>query len=210
MDLSNPIRSVIPSAQGEVLAVLARTNRPLTGRGVAELTDGRLSQKGVNLALRTLATAGLALVEDHPPAKLYRLNRRHLAAESIVSLSELRSRLLEAMRGELGTWEPPAVGAWLFGSAARGDGGTGSDVDVVIVRSDDVSLEHAEWTVQVDALIDHVGAWSGNPCAVIEYSETEFCELMSSDERLAGDLRSDAIALVQGRRARQLMVGRRP
>jgi len=39
MDLSSPISSVIPSAQGAVLAVLARTDEPLSGRavGITEL-----------------------------------------------------------------------------------------------------------------------------------------------------------------------------
>lgn len=210
MDLSNPIRSVIPSAQGNVLAILARTDRPLSGRGVAELTDGQLSAKGVNLALRALVAAGLVLVEKHPPAKIYRLNRRHLAAESIIALSDLWSRLLEAMRNELGGWTQPAVGAWLFGSAARGDGGTDSDIDVLIVRHIDVDPEDAQWTAQIDDFVEDVGAWSGNSCAVVEYSETEFSELMSGDERLARDIRSDGIALTRGVRADHLTVGRHP
>lgn len=196
MDLTQPIRSVIPSAQGHVLAILARTDRPLSGRGVAELTDGRLSAKGVNLALRALAAHGLVLVEDHPPAKLYTLNRRHLAAGAIVELAGLRTRLIASLRHGFTTWATPAAGAWLFGSAARGDGTADSDIDLLLVRKDDIDIEDAVWTAQVDELVDDVRAWTGNPCAVIEYSEGEFADLMAAEGQLVDELRSDALALL--------------
>lgn len=203
MDLRNPIRSVIPSAHGNVLAILARSGQPLSGRGVAELTDGQLSPKGVSLALRALVAAGIVLVEEHPPAKLYRLNRRHLAANAVIALAELRTRLIEAMRAALANWDRPAAGAWLFGSAARGDGDVDSDLDVVIVRSDDLDAEDPLWTAQVDSFTDDVRAWSGNPCAVVEYSDHEFTELMASGERLARDLRTEGVALTGRHLARR-------
>lgn len=201
MDLTSPIRSVVPSAHGDVLAVLARSGQPLTGRGVAALTGGQRSVKGVNLALRRLVAAGIVLVEDHPPAKLYRLNRRHLAADAIVALADLRPRLIEAMRAALARWDRPAAGAWLFGSAARGDGGVGSDIDVLLVRTDDIDTEDPQWTAQVDVLAEDVLAWSGNPCAVVEYSDAEFAGLMAGDERLARDMRNDGIRLTARRLA---------
>ena len=199
MDLTSPIRSVVPSAHGEVLSVLARSGQPLTGRSVAALTGGRLSVKGVNLALRRLATAGIVLVEDHPPAKLYRLNRRHLAADAIAALAELRPQLIEAMRAALERWDRPAAGAWLFGSAARGDGGVESDIDVLLVRSDDSDTEDPQWTAQVELFAEDVLAWSGNPCAIVEYSDAEFARLMAGDERLARDLRNEGIGLTPRR-----------
>lgn len=195
MDLQNPIRSVIPSAHGNVLAILARSGKPLSGRGVAELTDGQLSPKGVSLALRSLVTAGIVLVEEHPPAKLYRLNRRHLACKAITSLAELRSSLIGAITAELAGWNQPATAGWVFGSFARGDGGTESDIDVLIVRDNALDDEDSGWTAQIETLVESVRAWSGNACAVIAYSEAEFSQLMASDERLARELRTEAIAL---------------
>lgn len=193
MDLSNPIRSVIPMSQGEVLAVLARTDRPLTGRGVAELTDGRLSQKGANLALRALVRAGLVLVEPHPPANLYRLNRQHLAAPSIEALVALRDRLIAAMAEHIADWEIPTDGAWVFGSAARGDGDESSDIDVLVLRPDETG---DAWDDQVEQFASAVTAWTGNRCAVVEYTTGEFAELMDrSEDRLVAGLRADAVAL---------------
>jgi predicted nucleotidyltransferase len=201
MDLTSPIRSVVPSAHGDVLAVLARSGQPLTGRGVAALTGGQRSVKGVNLALRRLVAAGIVLVEDHPPAKLYRLNRRHLAADAIVALADLRPRLIEAMCAALAGWDRPPAGAWLFGSAARGDGGVGSDIDVLLVRTDDIDTEDPQWSAQVELFSEDVLAWSGNRCAVVEYSDAEFSRLMAGDERLARDLRNDGIRLTARRLA---------
>ena len=62
MDVSNPIRSVIPAVQGDVLAVLARTDVPLTGRGISRLIP-EVSDSGVKKALRALNDAGLVLVD---------------------------------------------------------------------------------------------------------------------------------------------------
>ncbi len=202
MDLSSPIRSVIPVGQGEVLAVLAKTDRPLTGRRVAELTDGRLSQKGTNLALRALVRAGLVHVEAHPPSNLYRLNRQHLAAESIEALATLRDRLIAAMTEHIGTWAIPPEGAWMFGSAARGDGDETSDIDILVLRPD--PADEAAWDDQVERFATAVSMWTGNRCQIIEYTGQEFASLMGRDDRLAIDLRAHAVALTPTKLPRRM------
>ncbi|HPB45295.1 MAG: nucleotidyltransferase domain-containing protein [Microthrixaceae bacterium] len=194
VDVSHPIRSVIPSVHGDVLAVLARTDVPLTGRGIARLTDG-VSDSGVKNALRALTAAGIVLVESHPPANLYRLNRRHLAASAISELATMRSRLIDAMREHMATWDPAPWGAWLFGSTARGDGSVESDVDVLIVRPDTIDETDERWTDQLNRFIDDVGAWTGNACAVVEYTRSEFERLPATSRRLFNGLTSDGIAL---------------
>lgn len=191
------------------MAVLARTDQPLSGRGVASLTNGRLSQKGTNLALRALVSAGLVLVESHPPAKLYRLNRRHLAACSIEALVTLREQLIDAMRRQLGGWAVPPWGVWLFGSAARGDGDEPSDIDVLIVRPRAVVDDDPAWLDQVDGFAGDVTAWTGNRCEIVEYGADVFDDLMASDERLAIDLRADGVALTSQRLPRQTVAARR-
>lgn len=202
MDISNPIRSVIPSVHGDVLAVLARTGAPLTGRGVAGLIQG-VSLAGVQKALNALTEAGVVLVESHPPAKLYRLNRDHLAAEAIAELASMRSRLIASMREHLSSWDPAPWGAWLFGSAARGDGSPSSDIDVLVVRPDRVADDDERWSEQLERFVSDVGSWTGNPCAVIEYSHSEFGDLLASGERLASDLRVEGIALTDRRLPRR-------
>ena len=203
MNLANPIRSVIPAVQGDVLAVLARTDAPLTGRGIAAIIGDRVSVKGVNLALRALVEAGLVDVQSHPPSNLYRLNRRHLASESIEALAHLRDRMLAAIRDHVASWEPAASGAWLFGSTARGEGTTTSDIDVIVVRPDSVDDDDARWLANIERFADDVSAWTGNRCSVVEYSEAEFAELLDGRERLADELRRDAVALSSRRLPRR-------
>ena len=86
MKLAHPIQSVIPSAHGAVLGVLARTSEPLSGRRIAALTLPRFSQSRVNRVLAELAQDGIAEVDVRPPARYYRLNREHVAAPGILSL----------------------------------------------------------------------------------------------------------------------------
>lgn len=203
MNLSNPIQSVIPALQGQVLAVLARTSQPLTGRGVAGLVGDRASVAGVNVALRSLVASGLVLGEEHPPSILYRLNRRHLAAHSIEELADLRGQLLEAVREHLASWSIAPWGAWLFGSMARGEGSADSDIDIVLVRPDHVAADDSRWLSQIDFFVDDVKAWTGNPCRVVEYSATEFDDLLTGPERLPTDLRTDGLALTSRRLPRR-------
>lgn len=172
--------------------------RRRAGRGIAGLLDD-VSRSGVQKALVALVDAGLVLVERHPPANLYRLNRRHLAAAAITELATLRSRLITAIRDHLSTWDPAPWGAWLFGSAARSDGTASSDIDLLIVRPDSIDETNHAWSEQVDRLADDVSAWTGNPCAIVEYRRSELDEALRRDDRLIRDIRSDGIDLT-GRR----------
>jgi predicted nucleotidyltransferase len=205
--MSSPISSVIPSAHGAVLAVLARTSEPLSGRRVASLTDGKVGQWRANEVLGALADAGIVLREHRPPAKLYRLNRDHVAAPGIIALAEQWATLLRRIRDEFADWSPPPVTACLFGSAARGEVGPDSDIDILLVPSDDVvASEDTEraWQEQVDQLTENVRIWSGNPCEVLELTAAELGDAVARDDRLVRDLRHDAIALT-GRDIRSLL-----
>jgi predicted nucleotidyltransferase len=205
--MSSPISSVIPSAHGAVLAVLARTTEPLSGRRVAALTDGKVGQWRTNEVLGALADAGIVLREHRPPAKLYRLNRDHVAAAGIIALAEQWATLLRRIRDELADWSPPAVTACLFGSAARGQAGPGSDIDILLVPSDDVAAsEDTEraWQEHIDQLTENVRIWSGNTCEVLELTAAELADAVARDDRLVRELRQDAIALT-GRDIRSLL-----
>lgn len=195
MDLSSPIRSVIPSVHGAVLAVLARSDRPLSGRRTAELTGGRAGQARVNAVLGDLTAAGLVLREVHPPAYLYLLNREHLAAEAITALADLREQLLSRIRQTVEGWRQPAVAVWLFGSAARGEGGTDSDIDLLVLRPDAVDEDDPAWVLQVDDLAAQVVTWTGNRCEIAEYSAEQFASMVASGERLASELRTQAVRI---------------
>jgi len=198
MDLSSPISSVAPSAHGAVLAVLSRAGGSLSGRQVAALTNGRFGQWRVNEVLGQLTEAGIVLREVRPPAKLYRLNREHVATPGIEALANQREVLLSRIRSELARWDVPADAVWLFGSAARGDGDATSDIDLLLVRPVSVGADEPAWLRQIDDLSEHIGTWSGNRCEVLELSRTELATMVSRGESIVADLRHDALTLSGG------------
>lgn len=208
MDLSSPISSVIPTAQGAVLAVLSRSGEPLSGRRVASLTNGRFGQWRVNEVLGQLADAGIVLRESRPPAKLYRLNRDHVAAAGVEALANQRQELLSRIRTEVAAWRVHADAVWLFGSAARGDGDTTSDIDLLVVRPVTVDEDEQTWLAQIDDVSEHIARWSGNSCEVLELSRAELVGVVSGGERLVEDLLTDALTLSGASPRALLRIGR--
>jgi predicted nucleotidyltransferase len=212
MDLANPMQSVIPSAHGAVLSVLARTDLALSGRRIAELTQPKFSQRRVNDVLGQLADSGIVLRESRPPSNFYRLNHDHVAAEGIVALAGMWATLLERIRAELGKWTLQPGAAWLFGSAARREATTRSDIDILVIRPAGVLDRDASsdvWERQTSNLADEVRAWSGNPCEVLEMDTSELSSAVERNDRLIGDLREQAVVLA-GRDARALLRKRVP
>lgn len=212
MNISDPLGSIFPGAHGAVLTVLARTFEPLSGRRVAALTDGQVSVSRVAQVLNDLSTAGIVLREDRPPAKLYQLNRGHVAAVAIAQLAALWPTVLDNIRGEMANWSAQPMTACLFGSAARGEAGPSSDIDILIVVDDTASAPAYRggpvWEAQLATLSEHVLAWSGNACEVLELTSTELRDAVARDDRLVRNLRSDAIAL-SGRPVRDLLSHRK-
>jgi predicted nucleotidyltransferase len=203
MNLSSPISSVIPGAKGEVLSILARTTEELTGNVIASLAGGKVSQTGANKALKTLVTDGLVVSRPAGKAILYRLNRDHVAAGAIVELSELPSTLTARIQQLVASWQHPSVAMALFGSAARGQATSDSDVDLLVIRPDSVDDENPVWSANVIELTEAVERWTGNRCEILEYSEAEFARLLRKGDSLIDNIRRDAIWLA-GKSPREL------
>lgn len=199
MNLASGISSVIPGVHGAVLGVLGRTNEPLSGRGVAELVGDKASTKGVYLVLRSLVAEGIVNAREQPSAIYYQLNREHLAARGIEELAHLRERLIDAIHVSVASWPTLPYGAWIFGSFARGTAGTESDIDILVVRPEETTFDDGQWRTQLRDMARKVSGWSGNDCRFAEFSPEEFLQLFANNDRLAQDLRSDALALTSQR-----------
>ncbi len=196
MDLSAPHLVVLPAAVGGVLSALAGTTRPLSGREVARL--GGVARSTAARALQHLVEHGLVRVQEAGAgaALLYTLNREHLAAEPVLALLGLRRSLVDRLRSEIEGWPLPPLHASLFGSAARGDGSTASDIDVFIVRPAAVAVEDARWRCQLDRLADLVVSWTGNHAGIAEVAEQELGRLARERPLVVEELEQDAVALV--------------
>jgi len=206
MDVARPYTAICPSLDSEVLAALAGTRRPMTGREITRLT-GRTSHRGVLDVLARLVEHGLVERQEAGRAFLFTLNRDHLAAPAVDVLAGMRTELLRRIRDAVTAWEIKPVHVSLFGSTARGEGDTGSDIDLFVVRPTAVSDEDAQWRAQIDLLARQIERWTGNQASVAEASEEEMDRLGKEDRPIVDQLRSDAI-VVEGAEIAALL-GRR-
>ena len=202
MDLSAPYRAVLSKDEGGVLSVLAGTNEALTGREVARLANGAHST--VSRILGRLVEHGVVRAEEAGTSRLYSMNREHLLAEPLLALVRARGRLLDRLVGDLEGWALPARHVSLFGSAAGGDGGTRSDIDLFVVRPDGIDEDHPTWREQVDALPTRVFDWTGNHASVAEVPEADLPRLVRERPDVVTEIRRDAVTLV-GPRAREVL-----
>ncbi len=171
MNLQRPFQVVAPTLDGDVLTLLARADRPLTGRAIARESGG--SHGGVQRALEHLVAEGIVTRERAGRAFLYRLNRDHLAARWIEGLASLRLELIERLRQTVATWRVPADAVVLFGSAARNEAGQRSDIDLLVIRPTRVDYDDPAWREQVRTLESAAATWTGNDARVLEYAADE-------------------------------------
>ena len=192
--MHHPFSVITPTVDGDVLSVLAGADAAFTGREVHRLV-GRYSEAGVRNVLGRLVDQGVVLVERVGPSYSYRLNRDHLAAPPISALAGLRAELMARLRARLAQWDPPPVYGALFGSAARGDMRSGSDIDLLIVRPDGVDGDDDRWVAQVDQLIGDVTRWTGNDTRPLEYSDAETRQALRRGEPVLEAVRIQGVHL---------------
>lgn len=207
MDLSRPYSAISPTIEGDVLAVLAGLDSPISGRAVAAKVK-RGTQPAVNAALERLAAQGVVLRVAAPPAFLYSLNRDHVGAEAVLELWRMRSKLLYRIGNQIAGWSTPVVHASVFGSAARGDGDAASDIDVLLIHSEQLDPEDQVWRSQCDVLAADILKWTGNPASLVELPrprEAAWPAFLRS--ALGKEIERDSIA-VAGLRFDELRVSR--
>ncbi len=221
VDLTDPTRTVTATLDGPVLAVLARSGKPLTaGEVAAQMPRG--SEVGVRRSLARLVEQGIVQAAEMGRNRVHELNREHVAAPVADLMAGLRLELWQRLRAKLGTWNPKPVYGCVFGSAARGDGDSGSDIDLLLVhppfpgdsdpRRRSIGIgdqlagvaaefvsgqlterQAAKWRRQVDELHGQVRAWTGNPLQVIELSSLEWHDHRRRRSVLFKEISGDAI-----------------
>jgi hypothetical protein len=101
--------------------------------------------------------------------------------------------LLDRLRQALRAWEVSPLHASLFGSAARWDGDTSSDIDLFIVRPDHIDAGDARWREQLDSLTVRVYRWTGNRAGIAEVSARDIERLRDEQPAIVGELRADVV-----------------
>lgn len=191
--MSRPYVHILPGSRGRLFATLVQLEAPVTVRALAG--HAGISPQGALTLVNELERAGLVSVTPAGRALLVSLNRAHLAAEPLTALMRLRARLVERLTLELAGW-PGLAAAWLYGSTARGDGGAGSDVDILVVA--DASVDDEHWARDTARLLKLVRAWTGNALDLAEHTAASFAGLVTAGNPLVAALRADGIPLTPG------------
>ncbi len=193
MDLSLPLRSLVPSLDSVVLDVLAGTESGLTLAQIARIGD-RGSRQGLALVLDRLVEHGLVHAEPAGRGHLYRLNRDHVLAEAVLSASGARAVLLQRIARAAAALVPTPTHVSAFGSFARREGGPDSDIDMLAVLPDAARADE-QWHEQLRDLADLVHNWSGNRLECIGINEQELRALARRREPIVEAWLSDSITV---------------
>ena len=174
-----------------VLRVLAGADTAFSVRQAA-LIAGVSAPRALEIVDHA-AARGLVLVEQAGRSRMCRLNRDHIAADAIVALVTLRQRMLETLTADIGGWAIEPLHASLFGSAARGDGGPDSDLDVLVVGGDDTP--EAAWQEQMYASGQRLERRIGNRVSWFDISRADLERAVAQEEAVIADWRKDGIHL---------------
>lgn len=196
MLLQSPMKSVTPTVDGDVLLVLARANDWFTVDRLHQVVETR-SPAGIRKALLRLVGEGVVEVQEAGRARLYRLNRDHLAAGPIVELANLRENFIRRLGKVLAAWPVPPIYAAIFGSASRGEMKAGSDIDLFLLQPDELPADHDDRVTEVGALASR---WTGADVRILEFREAE-ARGAEQREPVLGDVLKEGLTVLGDRRA---------
>ena len=189
MNLGAPVLDVTPTVRGALLQALSRLEQPVTRRRLASAAG--VSPGNASGVIEELIGSGLVSETAAGRSSMVVLNRNHLAAGPVLALAGLRGELIRRLRERLSTW-PDLLGAWVFGSVARGDADSDSDVDVLIVVDD---LGSPGLHERVGQLHTDVRSWTGNDLQVVEHSQESWRKLIRAKNPLVEQVRLHGVAL---------------
>lgn len=189
MNLGSPILVIAPTVRGALLQALARLEQPVTRRQLAA-TAG-VAPGNASSVVGELIQTGLVLETVAGRSSMVSLNRNHLAAGPVMALAGLRGELIRRLRVRLSRW-PDLHGAWLFGSVARGDSDSDSDIDLLIVAD---KLQSPDLHERLSDLHADVRSWTGNDLQLVEHSAPSWRKLVRAKNPLVEQIRLDGITL---------------
>lgn len=167
MKLQNPFTAICCDADAAVLLALGRAPVELTAQQVFGLAAGP-SLSSVRRSLERLARGGVINERVLGQARGYSLNQQHLLARPIQDIAHATEELYSRIAQSLDAWPVSVAGCVLFGSAARGEMGDSSDIDLLILVANESAAVQVENGVY--ELSQQVEAWTGVPANVVVWT----------------------------------------
>lgn len=133
---NEPLDAVLGSlAKVRILRCLCASDAPLSGREIARRIG--LSHAGVLRALRTLEESDAVWPVTDPTGIRFALNRENeLVRDGLVPLFGVEASMDDRLRAYMLGQIPAALSVTMFGSVARREDRSGSDLDVLVVVPD--------------------------------------------------------------------------
>jgi hypothetical protein len=189
MDFVRPVEAIVPGAQGRVLAVMVETTAELNLRTIAQLSGVSVAQ--ASRVLPGLVELGVLERREVPPSSMFRFVPEHVASRSILALARAADTVLEELGRLAISLLVPPVSVVVFGSFARREADAESDIDLLVVRPDDVDEEDEKWAESMERLRGEGRRSTGNRLEVLEVGGTEVAALLNSRRPLWADIRRD-------------------
>ena len=167
MKLQNPFAAICSDADAAVLLALGRAPVELTAQQIHRLVAGP-SLSSVRRSLERLAGSGVVLERVLGQARGYSLNQQHLLAGPIREIAQATEELYSRIAQSLDDWPVSVAGCVLFGSAARGEMGDSSDIDLLILVDSESAAVQAENGAY--ELSRQVESWTGAPANVVVWT----------------------------------------
>lgn len=193
MDLTSPISSLIPTLDAVVLEVLAGTESALGVSQIQRLVR-RGARSGIHRVVGRLTEQGLVAAEGTNLGYVYRLNRDHVLAPAVLSAVGARAEFYKRLTHASEALLPGVTCAALFGSTARRESGTDSDIDLLVVVDDD-SVRTEAWDQQMRHLEDQVLSWTGNRLEPLILDREHLRAAVVSEEPIVKSWEEEAVTL---------------
>lgn len=193
MDFARPIEAVVGGAQGRLLAVLVKITAPLTLRRLASLAD--VSPAQASRVMPRLVELGIVDRYEVPPASQFVLARGNVAAQLLLTLADARSIALRQIGEAASLLSPEPVSVIAFGSFARGEADAESDIDLAVVRADEVEDDDERWADSIDAWRRVVLALTGNDVEIVEVTASEAARKVRGRSELWRNIERDGVVV---------------
>jgi UTP:GlnB (protein PII) uridylyltransferase len=141
----------------------------------------------------TLVELGVVERHEAPPSALFRRVPDNIASRSITSLTLAHPTVLAEMGSTAARIGAPPVSVVVFGSFARGEADSRSDIDLLVVRPRRVDEEEPAWRHDLDDWAGQVGRLTGNQTEMLEVGEAELARLLRGRKPLWADIQRDGI-----------------